>query len=221
MGFDAQSGHVVLFGGSDGARVLGDTWEWDGADWTRHLTANDPGARMGHAMAFDPSLGRVVMLQGRTDYNDLEDAWAYEPNLWTARYSPFGTGCPGTAGIPTLDSNGGVPRIGAPFSVFLNQLPPDHSALVWLGLSRTACGPFPLPLDLTPIGMTGCSLLVSCEWYFPVFSRNGVATWTVPVPDDVTLLGMPFFNQALVAEAAANPFGAILSNGGEGVIGAR
>ena len=114
-----------------------------------------------------------------------------------------------------------MPLLGQSFSVQLGQLPVDHSALVWLGASRTACGPFPLPFDLTPIGMTGCALLVSCELYFPVFTRNGTATWTVAIPDATALLGARFFNQALVGEAAANPFGAIVSNGGEGVIGLR
>ena len=49
---------TVLFGGDNrGSSLLGDTWEWDGNDWTQ---ANDvgPGGRSGHAMAFSaPSVG--------------------------------------------------------------------------------------------------------------------------------------------------------------------
>ena len=35
MTFDERRGVVVLHGGDDGARVLDDTWEWDGSNWRR------------------------------------------------------------------------------------------------------------------------------------------------------------------------------------------
>ena len=46
------SGVVVMVGGADfeEAPVYGDTWEWDGAQWTeREVTG--PGARWGAVMA--------------------------------------------------------------------------------------------------------------------------------------------------------------------------
>jgi hypothetical protein len=33
MAYDAARREVVLFGGTDGARFIGDTWAWDGAVW--------------------------------------------------------------------------------------------------------------------------------------------------------------------------------------------
>ncbi|HUQ82632.1 MAG TPA: hypothetical protein VM076_15895 [Gemmatimonadaceae bacterium] len=35
MAYDEQRGRVVLFGGTDDTGTLGDTWEWDGKQWTR------------------------------------------------------------------------------------------------------------------------------------------------------------------------------------------
>jgi hypothetical protein len=33
--YDAKRQRLVLFGGHDGERVFGDTWEWDGSKWLR------------------------------------------------------------------------------------------------------------------------------------------------------------------------------------------
>ena len=35
MAFDAARSVVVLFGGDSDSELLGDTWEWDGSQWTR------------------------------------------------------------------------------------------------------------------------------------------------------------------------------------------
>jgi hypothetical protein len=35
MAYDERRGVVVLFGGHDGARVFGDTWEWRAGRWSR------------------------------------------------------------------------------------------------------------------------------------------------------------------------------------------
>ncbi len=34
LAFDYAAGNVVLFGGDDAAGQLGDTWIWDGVNWT-------------------------------------------------------------------------------------------------------------------------------------------------------------------------------------------
>ena len=120
-----------------------------------------------------------------------------------------------------LDANGQRPWIGESFTLSLSNLPRGRSTLIWLGRSRTMAGPISLPFDLTPLGMTGCSLLVSTEQFFPVFNFSGATTWTLSIPRDPSLLGESFFNQALVAEASANPFGVIVSNGGQAVLGRR
>jgi len=41
------------------------------------------------------------------------------------------------------------------------------------------------------------------------------------VPNDPTLLGSSFHNQALLADPTGNPFGAILSNGGMAAVGSK
>ena len=97
----------------------------------------------------------------------------------------------------------------------------NSTALVLLGGSRTSWGALTRPLRLDLIGMTGCSLLASGEVLFPVTPSGGIATLTLPVPNDPGLLGGLFFNQGFVRDPPANPFGATMSNAGEGRIGGK
>ena len=90
-----------------------------------------------------------------------------------------------------------------------------------LGLSKTAWGQSNLPLDLTYLGMPGCSLFTSGELVFPVVNSGGTASLTLAVPNSTQLVGCLFYNQALVLDPPANAFGAILSNAGEGKLGAK
>ena len=46
MGYDAQRGEVVLFGGFDGA-VSDETWVFDGQDWSRRFPTVTPPPRAG------------------------------------------------------------------------------------------------------------------------------------------------------------------------------
>jgi hypothetical protein len=63
---------VVMFGGAQNVRI-GDTWEWDGAVWTRRTPANSPPPRASHAMA---TLGnKVVLFGGEGEGAELADTW--------------------------------------------------------------------------------------------------------------------------------------------------
>lgn len=57
--------NVVLFGGYWGGTYVGDTWVWNGTDWTLKSPEHSPPARSGHAMATDGS-GNVVLFGGYT-----------------------------------------------------------------------------------------------------------------------------------------------------------
>jgi hypothetical protein len=82
MVFDSQRNVVVLFGGHNGADVLGDTWEYDGTDWAQVQAIESPSARAGHALAFD-SIRRVpVMFGGQGTAGLLNDTWEYDGGTW-------------------------------------------------------------------------------------------------------------------------------------------
>lgn len=87
MAFDPARGTVLLFGGHVGSFApmpLDDTWEWDGADWTRLQPRQSPPLRYGHAMATDWARGEVVVHGGRNS-KDLRDTWVWNGADWEAR----------------------------------------------------------------------------------------------------------------------------------------
>jgi hypothetical protein len=63
MAYDATHGQVVLFGGF-GTGYLGDTWTWDGTDWTQRTSAHAPSPREAMSMAYDAAHGQVVLFGG-------------------------------------------------------------------------------------------------------------------------------------------------------------
>ncbi len=86
MAYDSAQGQVVLFGGSDGRRRLGDTWTWDGTTWANVTPENEgesPSPREGHAMAYDGERGRVVLFGGSNDLRpSLDDTWEWDGATW-------------------------------------------------------------------------------------------------------------------------------------------
>src|SRR5215204_1564953 len=63
MAYEDARQRVVLFGGEDVGRVLGDTWEWDGSAWTQ-IADMGPSGRSRFGMTYDVSRQRVVLFGG-------------------------------------------------------------------------------------------------------------------------------------------------------------
>ena len=87
MAFDSDRGRVVLFGGQNQRGDAGDTWEWNGAQWTRRSAppAPAPSPREGAAMAYDPIRHRTVLFGGtQNDFQAvLNDTWEWDGTSWT------------------------------------------------------------------------------------------------------------------------------------------
>lgn len=127
----------------------------------------------------------------------------------------FGAGCKGASGVPEL-SYGELPRLGRPFAIDLDKARPSSAAIVSLGASKTAWGAFKLPLDLTGLGASGCSLLASPDTLFALpTTASGTATLRFSVPNSASLVGLTIYDQFLVLDATANAAGLVTSNGGE------
>jgi uncharacterized protein (TIGR03437 family) len=93
MAYDSARGQVVLFGGENAANFLcGDTWVWDGANWTQKFPQTSPPAREAHAMAYDSAHAQVVLFGGNGGASVLgpgylNDTWVWDGSNWT-RKSP-------------------------------------------------------------------------------------------------------------------------------------
>ena len=168
----------------------------------------------------DASGDCLVMWEARPLWGIAAGAWDDQPGdfpLFAVLERPiaqslaYGAGCSGSNGAPTLALAAGSsqPAPGALLELHLGQLPPaGGAAIAVLSLA-------PLQLDLAPLGLFGCDLLVDLEagWLRPVFHATDTAIWQEALPDLPALRGLRAYAQALVLDVGANPFGATTTNG--------
>lgn len=128
----------------------------------------------------------------------------------------FGEGCAGSSGsAPGLGMTGSA-RIGDTTRFFLSNAPPGSNAVLALGFSHAR----PLPIDLTPIGMTDCRLYVDVAVPLPVQSdAAGVGARDLPIPSDPALVSAHVYGQLLVPDPGANPLGLTVTNYGRVLVG--
>lgn len=96
MAYVPATGQVVLFGGvtdQQETHKLGDTWTWDGSNWTHRQVSPAPTKRYDTAMATDPSGGAVLFsgfgtcaVGGNGTY--CPDTWVWSGRSWTRRRPP-------------------------------------------------------------------------------------------------------------------------------------
>jgi hypothetical protein len=92
MAYDPARGVTVLFGGhtfADGGHFYGDTWEWDGSEWTERATDGPPG-RDATAMAYHAAREVCVLYGGYHGQNEDDggyygDTWEWDGSSWTKR----------------------------------------------------------------------------------------------------------------------------------------
>jgi hypothetical protein len=84
MSGDAANNTVVLFGGlrRPSLPAFGDTWTWNGSDWTQQSPAHSPARRYYPGMTYDPARVKV-MLMGGVGQGTYADAWTWDGADWT------------------------------------------------------------------------------------------------------------------------------------------
>ena len=90
MAYDAALQQTVLYGGRNNEfgigtyRELGDTWCWDGNNWTQKNPATNPPLRSYPGMAYGSDRQKVVLFGGLDpNGNDLADTWLWDGLTWT------------------------------------------------------------------------------------------------------------------------------------------
>lgn len=89
MVYDEAREVVVLYSGLEAqfsTTPIGDTWEWDGTNWTEVKTPASPPARTPHHnLAYDPTTGQVLLFGGGTQPSQpiFGDLWSYDGTTWT------------------------------------------------------------------------------------------------------------------------------------------
>jgi hypothetical protein len=137
-------------------------------------------------------------------------------------YTPYGAGCPGSAGTPNLQALAPTwPSIGTTFTLQVGNVPAAPGlAFLAFGLSATSWNGNALPFALAAIGAPGCFVHASPDGALLLVAGGGAATLSVAIPDDRALLGTVLYHQALVLDpAAGNQLGGTVSNAARLVIG--
>ena len=153
--------------------------------------------------------------------SDDKIAW-YENQLVTpvtSTATQFGTGC-GTPSMVFTPTSTAI--LGQPLTSEVTNAPSPF-CLVAFGTSNTVLpGIGALPLDLTFLGMTGCTLYQSNDRFGLQTSPGGSPSqrsFSVTVPSNPQLLGKNAYFQAFCLAPGVNPRGIISSNAIDFLIG--
>lgn len=77
--WEPQRGRMLVFGGSDGTRLLDDLWEWSNGRWTERPTASGPSPRGNFAIAWHPLRNAAVLFGGALgDGGVTDETWLLE-----------------------------------------------------------------------------------------------------------------------------------------------
>ncbi|MFO1054544.1 MAG: hypothetical protein U1F36_20165 [Planctomycetota bacterium] len=119
---------------------------------------------------------------------------------------PFSLSASGTP--LSLDAAvGSRPVLGSNFTMVVSNMPsPTPLGIVGLGFTRTS-------IDLSLIGMSGCTLLQSGETSLPLPATPPSASVSVHVPNVVSLAGLSLYAQGITVSPFQNTAGLLTSNG--------
>ncbi|MBK8097701.1 MAG: hypothetical protein IPK26_11375 [Planctomycetes bacterium] len=194
IAIDPQNQHLLLRGHNTVHRL-------DPLTGANTLVLDVPGNQGGAGDGIDVSAdGRRMALA----FTNRHEVLIFER---TARHEVVGAGCAGTVGAPALRAANGPPRLGTTFHVDIAPVPAAGLAFGILGLQ-------PASVVLDPFGMIGCRLLVSNQATELVTVRPspGTLNWAIAIPNEPALEAVQVLQQVVVADAGANPAGAIVSD---------
>lgn len=128
--------------------------------------------------------------------------------------TPFGSGCRGKRGTPSMTSVGLPPHIGGAANYALTNGAPRSAAIFALGFSKTRFGgSLRLPLDLGFLGARTCRTYTSHDLLGSApIDAAGKASLRLQIPLRTSLTGSQFHTQWLVLSPGSNAFGLIVSN---------
>jgi hypothetical protein len=172
-------------------------------------------------MAYDTLRGRSVLLGYSPPFGAATETWELQMPASSA-IQVFGQGCPGPAGTPQLTAlPGSLPIIGQTLQIQLSPLPASIFAIPFgaVGFSDQTYAGAALPASLASIGAPGCTLYVSIDQEFILSNLSGTATWNIPVPFDLNLLGLDAYLQGAVLVPGFNAANFVVANAAHVVVG--
>ena len=143
----------------------------------------------------------------------------YKISESVSEFVPFGEGGASATSAPVLSATG-RPAIGATFNLKITGAPANGMTFLAWGVSNEVDALSPLPFSLAPLGAPGCTLWSSMDLLLPgIADAGGNQSLPLVIPNVPGLIGKYFFNQAVVADPAANSAGMLVSNSARILVG--
>lgn len=218
MAYDTARGRLVLFGGADLLIDRNDTWEFVGGRWQQVMTATTPVGNAALAMAYDPARAQSIVFGGFDGTAALAGTNEFGGNA--ASYRTFGRGCPGSNGREPVLSALTLPRLGQVLNLRVSDLPITGGAGFMLtALNDVSWNGNQLPFELTPFGVPGCTAYTSADVSTFITNVNGIAAFSVTVPNNPALAGLDIYHQSILLDPTVlRPVGVTVSNGGQATL---
>ncbi len=91
MVYDTALQRIVLFGGMVAGgggltSTVGDTWTWDGTNWTQLQPTLSPPARAQSSMTYDAIHRQVVLFGGFSGNGVMNDTWTWDGTKWVQQH---------------------------------------------------------------------------------------------------------------------------------------
>jgi hypothetical protein len=104
-----------------------------------------------------------------------------------------------------------LPRLGQNLFVIVDNMPLNLGLMI-TSTSNTFSTLGPLPLDMTPLGITNCNLRVGLDFLQTLTGGGTTASYLLAIPNSPPLLGAQFYQQPFVFDPPLNPFGGSLGD---------
>lgn len=200
--YDSVRKRIVVYGGYAANGLQTDTYEYNGSSWTEVNAGSGTLLSTEMYAGYDSTRRKFVTFGGVGNVFGNE-TWEYT-GINSGVFGMFGEGCPTSAGT----SEGSVqvlPRINSALAIDWNNIPAATVVVIAIhGFSNTQWSGLPLPVDLGLIGFTQCNLLVSAEFADPaVVTVPGTVSTSIAIPNDSTLINVPFYSQLLIPDTEA------------------
>jgi len=225
---EARSGHaaafgtggsLLVFGGSTGTQLLGDTWNWDGVQWQRVAGSGPtPPPRTEHALVHDPVRAQFVLFGGRSANGDLADTWVHANAAWS-RAVPATSPTPRSGHAAAFHAaTGRMVVFGGRFNQQLRDDTWTWDGTTWTqqtlatrpparshaGLAQAAGAP-----ALTLFGGTGAQGLLDDTWEWSAAGWSARTTATVPPARASAVFAPDSTAGTLLLVGGAGPAGAV------------